>query len=248
MAFLASLAGGRTGARAGHRHRSDRAAAGGHRRARRRRRPVTADGRPAARQARRLGRSPSRSATSATSTLDDRYRLVYVVFNSFSNVLTQDDQVRAFENVARHLTDDGVFVMEMGLPSVLIGLRNDQYVEAEAIGVDEVRLDLLRVRPVDADPRGEPRHDLGDRHPLQPGGAALRVARRARPHGQDRGPPPPRPLRAAGRGSPSPGRASCTSPSGAADRAAGCIGHVRVPATSCPWHAYCPGVTIWSPR
>ena len=67
-----------------------------------------------------------------------------MVFNSFSNVLTQDDQVRAFENVAAHLADDGVFVMEIGLPSVLVGMRNDQYVEAEAIGVDEVRLDLLR--------------------------------------------------------------------------------------------------------
>jgi hypothetical protein len=55
--------------------------------------------------------------------------------------------VRAFENVARHLADDGVFVMEMGLPSVLIGMRNDQYVETEAIGVDQVRLDLLRVDP-----------------------------------------------------------------------------------------------------
>ena len=79
--------------------------------------------------------------------LEDRYELVYVVFNSFSNVLTQDDQVRAFENVARHLTDDGVFVMEMFVPSSLIGMRNDQYVEAEAIAVDEVRLDLLRVDP-----------------------------------------------------------------------------------------------------
>ena len=76
--------------------------------------------------------------------LDERYRLIYIVFNSFSNVLTQDDQVRAFENVARHLIDDGVFVMEIGLPSAFIGLRNHQYVEAEAIEVDEVRLDLLR--------------------------------------------------------------------------------------------------------
>jgi len=76
--------------------------------------------------------------------LDDRYRVIFVVFNSFSNVLTQDDQVRAFENVARHLTDDGVFVMEMYVPSMHVGLRNDQYVEAEAVGVDEVRLDLLR--------------------------------------------------------------------------------------------------------
>ncbi len=28
------------------------------------------------------------------------YRLIYVVFNSFFNLLTQDDQVRCFENVA----------------------------------------------------------------------------------------------------------------------------------------------------
>ena len=76
--------------------------------------------------------------------LEEQYRLIYVVFNSFSNVITQDDQVRAFENVARHLTDDGVFVMEMYVPSMHVGLRNDQYVEAEAIGVDEVRLDLLK--------------------------------------------------------------------------------------------------------
>src|SRR5438093_6168549 len=38
------------------------------------------------------------------------YRLIYVVFNSLFNVLTQDDQVRCFENVAAHLTDDGSFV------------------------------------------------------------------------------------------------------------------------------------------
>jgi SAM-dependent methyltransferase len=76
--------------------------------------------------------------------LPDRYVLIYVVFNSFSNVLTQDDQVRAFENVARHLTDGGVFVMEMFVPSALHTTRQDQYVEAEHIGVDEVRLDLLR--------------------------------------------------------------------------------------------------------
>jgi SAM-dependent methyltransferase len=38
-----------------------------------------------------------------------RYRLVFLIFNTFYNLLTQDDQVRCFENVARHLEDDGVF-------------------------------------------------------------------------------------------------------------------------------------------
>lgn len=74
----------------------------------------------------------------------DSYRLVYVVFNSFFNVLSQDDQVRCFENVAAHLTDDGVFVIEAGTPAFLYRLSGDQYVEAEGIEVDAVRLDVLR--------------------------------------------------------------------------------------------------------
>jgi SAM-dependent methyltransferase len=72
------------------------------------------------------------------------YRLIYVVFNTLFNLLTQDEQVRCFENVADHLTDDGSFVVEAFVPAFLHRLRNDQYVDAEAIRVDEVRLDVLR--------------------------------------------------------------------------------------------------------
>ena len=72
------------------------------------------------------------------------YRLIYVVFNTFFNLLTQDDQVRCFRNVAARLTEDGVFVIEAYVPAFLYRLRNDQYVDAESIQVDEVRLDLLR--------------------------------------------------------------------------------------------------------
>ena len=76
------------------------------------------------------------------------FRLVYVVFNTFFNLLTQDGQVRCFENVAAHLTDDGSFVIEAFVPTSLYRLRNDQYVDAEAIGIDEVRLDVGRHDPV----------------------------------------------------------------------------------------------------
>jgi SAM-dependent methyltransferase len=72
------------------------------------------------------------------------YRLIYVVFNTLFNLLTQDEQVRCFENAANHLTDDGSFVVEAYVPAFLHRLSNDQYVEAEAIRVDEVRLDVLR--------------------------------------------------------------------------------------------------------
>ena len=72
------------------------------------------------------------------------YRLIFVVFNTMFNLLTQEDQVRCFENVASHLTGDGSFVVEAFVPTFLYQLRNGQYVDAEAIQVDEVRLDVLR--------------------------------------------------------------------------------------------------------
>ena len=76
------------------------------------------------------------------------YRLIFVVWNTLFNLLTQEDQVRCFENVAAHLTDDGSFVVEAFVPGFLYRLRSDQYVDAEAIGVGEVRLDVARHDPV----------------------------------------------------------------------------------------------------
>ena len=72
------------------------------------------------------------------------YRLIYVVFNTLFNLLTQDQQVRCFENVAAHLAADGSFVVEGYVPAFLHRLRDNQYVDAEAVEVGEVRLDVLR--------------------------------------------------------------------------------------------------------
>ena len=80
--------------------------------------------------------------------VEGRYRLVYVVYNSLFNLLTQDDQVRCFCNVAAHLADDGVFVVEAFKPGYLHRLRDDQYVDAEEIRVDKVWLDVARHDPV----------------------------------------------------------------------------------------------------
>jgi SAM-dependent methyltransferase len=76
------------------------------------------------------------------------YRLIFVVANTLFNLLTQDDQVRCFENVAAHLTGDGTFLIEAFRPDFLYRLRDHQYVDAEAIEVDEVRLDVARHDPV----------------------------------------------------------------------------------------------------
>ncbi len=84
----------------------------------------------------------------ATVTTGGQYRLVYLIYNTLFNLLTQDEQVRCFENAARHLTDDGRFVIEAGLPSEFMDGKRNRYVDAELIETDEVRLDVGRYDPV----------------------------------------------------------------------------------------------------
>ncbi|HVE93980.1 MAG TPA: class I SAM-dependent methyltransferase [Acidimicrobiales bacterium] len=76
--------------------------------------------------------------------IEGQYRLIFVVFNTLFNLLTQDDQVRCFQNVAAHLDSGGLFVIEAFTPGYLLRLRDNQYVDAERITVGEVRLDVGR--------------------------------------------------------------------------------------------------------
>jgi hypothetical protein len=80
--------------------------------------------------------------------VEGSYRLVYIVFNTLFNLLEQDDQVRCFVNVANHLTDDGLFVVEAMVPTYLARLRDDQYVDAEQVEVGHVTFDVGRHDPV----------------------------------------------------------------------------------------------------
>ncbi|MCP2197950.1 Methyltransferase domain-containing protein [Lentzea flava] len=75
------------------------------------------------------------------------YELVYLVYNTITNLLTQDDQVRCFENAARHLAPGGVFVIECGLPS-WAARRRHQFIDVESLEIDRVGLDVNRYDPV----------------------------------------------------------------------------------------------------
>jgi SAM-dependent methyltransferase len=75
------------------------------------------------------------------------YGLVYLVYNTIGNLLTQDDQVRCFENAARHLASGGVFVLECRVPTAPTRPAH-QFVDAEHVGVDTVVLDVCRYDPV----------------------------------------------------------------------------------------------------
>jgi len=50
--------------------------------------------------------------------LEQRFKLIYVVFNTFFALLTQEEQVRCFKTVSAHLTGDGVFLLEAFVPDM----------------------------------------------------------------------------------------------------------------------------------
>ncbi|WP_067970794.1 class I SAM-dependent methyltransferase [Nocardiopsis trehalosi] len=54
----------------------------------------------------------------ATATVPGPFQLVYLVYNTISNLLTQDEQVECFRNAARHLSPGGRFVVELGVPDL----------------------------------------------------------------------------------------------------------------------------------
>lgn len=84
----------------------------------------------------------------STATTGQRYGLVYLVFNTIFNLLTADDQIRCFENAARHLTPNGYFVIEAALPQACIAPGKPEYVQAEYVGATTVMLDVARYDPV----------------------------------------------------------------------------------------------------
>ena len=75
------------------------------------------------------------------------YGLVYLVYNTIGNLITQDGQVRCFQNAARHLADDGVFVLECRIPAAP-ARPGHQYVDPEDIAADHVVLDVGRYDPL----------------------------------------------------------------------------------------------------
>jgi SAM-dependent methyltransferase len=54
----------------------------------------------------------------ASTVAPGTYALVYLVFNTISNLLTQAEQVACFRNAARHLEPGGRFVIELWVPEL----------------------------------------------------------------------------------------------------------------------------------
>jgi SAM-dependent methyltransferase len=52
----------------------------------------------------------------STTTVEGQFSLVYLVYNTISNLTTQDAQVACFRNAAAHLSPGGRFLIEVGVP------------------------------------------------------------------------------------------------------------------------------------
>jgi hypothetical protein len=75
------------------------------------------------------------------------FELIYILFNTFFGLTTQDDQMRCFHNVAEHLTSEGVFVVEAFVPD-LARFQRHQSISVVDVQIDRVQLDASRHDPV----------------------------------------------------------------------------------------------------
>jgi hypothetical protein len=72
--------------------------------------------------------------------VDGRFRLIFVVFDTFFALPSQDDQTRCFGNVAQRLTNDGILVIEAFFPDVAPFDRG-QRVGALAVETDSMHVE-----------------------------------------------------------------------------------------------------------
>lgn len=77
----------------------------------------------------------------ADFSLEERFPLIYVVFNTFFGLLTQEEQVSGFHAVARHLSPGGAFVMQAFVPDLTRFDAHNQRTSVESVQVDEVVLE-----------------------------------------------------------------------------------------------------------
>ena len=75
--------------------------------------------------------------------VEGEFALVYVVFNTFFALSSQEEQVRCFANVAAHLARDGCFVIEAFVPD-MTRFDHDQVNWATKVTEERVELDVGR--------------------------------------------------------------------------------------------------------
>jgi SAM-dependent methyltransferase len=76
----------------------------------------------------------------ADVSVDEKFDLIYIVFNTFYALLAQEEQIRCFANVATHLKPGGHFLIEAFVPD-LGRFDRGQRVSVVNLGSERVQLD-----------------------------------------------------------------------------------------------------------
>lgn len=79
--------------------------------------------------------------------VDGTYPLIFLVFNTLFALTSQEDQIRCFANVAKHLEPGGAFVIECFVPD-LARFDRHQRVQAMSVRVESAGLEISRHDPV----------------------------------------------------------------------------------------------------
>ena len=79
--------------------------------------------------------------------VEGRFRLIYVPFNTFFALTSQQEQIQCLRNVAAHLEEGGWFVMDAWVPD-LTRYRSNQTLTTNQITADHVVLDASQHDPV----------------------------------------------------------------------------------------------------
>lgn len=89
---------------------------------------------------------PVRIGDFAQVDVEGRFDLIYIVFNTFFALLTQEEQINCFRNVAAHLKDEGIFLLEVFVPD-LKRFESGQTLRVVSLGEGLVRLEASIVDP-----------------------------------------------------------------------------------------------------
>ncbi len=80
-------------------------------------------------------RIPVRMGDFADLEVEGQFSLIAVAFSTFFSLRSQEEQVRCFRNVALHLSDDGLFVIEAFVPDV------SRFDRQQRVGASKVKSD-----------------------------------------------------------------------------------------------------------
>jgi SAM-dependent methyltransferase len=84
--------------------------------------------------------------------VDGQYSLVFIVFNTLFALLSQEEQLRCFRNVAAHLLPGGAFVIECFVPDVQLLARRSRLdvsgVDANEVFLNATTYQLLEQRAI----------------------------------------------------------------------------------------------------